>query len=168
MLVNNYYKVFEKIRKNDASTSVIGTNGNSYNALYKTTAALDSLSPLYLLQNNTISTSAGYAIWFGTNNAPETGESTSQKGTVVSTITTSASYSWKTNADGTRTGTREITVTNSSTTDSITIGEVCLGGAVRVSSSSIWPFLVDRTPLETPLVLEPKGVGKIFYSITVS
>lgn len=63
------------------------------------------------------------------------------------------------------------TLTNNATT-AITIGEVALVDVFRIysnsSTSPVWnPILLERTAFDTPITIEPGGVGQVTHTIRV-
>lgn len=154
----------------DNGTSFYGNPAEYLSSYVKTAKS----SWLAMTSYVTDSKSIPYGIVFGSGNEPVTYEDYTLSGDVVMDYT--ASYTISDDFSGDR-GTRTViyTLTNSGT-EAITIGEIAqLGGIYqsrRYSSSSYNYYyiynnvLLARSALETPITIEPGGVGQITYSLS--
>lgn len=104
-------------------------------------------------------------IILGSDNSAETGDSYSLKKKITAGINIALTRSVVDNDDGSHSSIVIANITNISS-DPITIGEIGLRKNVEFFSSS--SILFDRTPLGTPLTIQPGEVGRIVYTITMS
>lgn len=157
MLLNHYTACLEKHVRGELA-SLINEKGltKAFEHLgYQTT---ESLQPMILHQVETVV--------LGSDNAPETGESYCLKKEITAGLNVALTRSVVDNDDGSRSSIAVLTCTNISSAP-ITVGEVGLRRYVRFSNYSDY-ILFDRTPLGTPLTIQPGEVGRIVYTITMS
>lgn len=101
----------------------------------------------------------------GSDNAPETGDSYCLKKEITSGINVALTRNMVDNDDGSHSSIVVANITNISSAP-VTIGEI--GLRKRVTFGSNYNVLFDRTPLGTPLTIQPGEVGRIVYTITMS
>lgn len=100
----------------------------------------------------------------GSDNSAETGESYSLKKRITSGLNVAVTRSVVDNDDGSHSSIVVANITNTSSSP-ITIGEIGIYVHVQPLSSN---FVLDRTPLGTPLTIQPGEVGRIVYTITMA
>lgn len=151
---NNYE---QGVTRNSISSMM---NGNFFNASY-------------FADNNT--NGGGTGILFGTGNTQPTVDDITLSGDAVPIASFSKSYTYKFayKEDCVEISTL-ITLTNN-TEEAITIGEIGLFSifSYRYSSSyghptHYYPFMIERTALETPITIAPGGVGQVTYTIRMN
>lgn len=106
---------------------------------------------------------------FGDGTTPPSVDDYWLSGTAITTIATTASGSVTLNGDGTITKTAIHTISNTSTTDDVTISEVGYVDYIAYLTNYNGPnsyFLLDRTLLEEPVTIPPGGVGQVTYNVT--
>lgn len=117
---------------------------------------------MMVLRNNT----AGYGgVVIGTGTQPPTIDDYCLSGDLISSYTSSASFSDEYDENGAY-GTTLFTITNTGT-KAFTIGEIGLISGLNGSGSS-YKALLERTVLETPITIEPGGVGQITYTLRMN
>ena len=157
MLLNHYTAFLEKLMQGRLG-SLIGKTGVTYNFGSLNAQADDVLLPFLLHQNETIVV--------GSDNTPETGESYSLKKEITTGINLGLARSVVDNDDGSHSSIVIVNCTNTST-EPITIGEIGLSKYFD-PAAKYDHFIFDRTPLGTPLTIQPGEVGRIVYTITMS
>lgn len=158
MLLNHYKAMLEKHLQGKLASFV-----NEFGATCTFTSIAfqnnESLLPMILHQ-------VGYIV-MGSDNTPETGESYKLKKVITSGLNIALTRSVVDNDDGSHSSIVVATCTNTSS-DPITIGEIGLSDYVQYASSSSHTVYFDRTPLPTPLTIQPGEVGRIVYTITMA
>lgn len=155
----NHYKAFLEQYMQGKVASFVGADGKTYTFANLSTQNKKVLLPLPLHQTGTI--------YFGRDNTPETGESYGLKNEMSPTlISTSLTKSVVDNDDGSHSSVVTATITNVSSA-SVTIGEIGLLESVTYSNNTT-QVVFDRTPLGTPLTIQPGEVGRIVYTITMA
>lgn len=152
----NYYTAFLEKHLIGKSATLINKDGitKTFSSLYdQSNVALPMLAHQY------------GSIIVGSDNTPETGDSYYLKKEITSGMYVAAARSVVDNADGSHSSIVIANCTNTSSSP-ITIGEI--GLLVSISTLSYNSFLLDRTPLGTPLTIQPGEVGRIVYTITMS
>ena len=157
MLLNHYTAFLEKLMQGRIG-SLISKVGVTYTYTSLNAQADDVLLPFLLHQNETIVV--------GSDNTPETGESYSLKKEIVSGINIALSRSVVDNDDGSHSSIVIANCTNVSSAP-ITIGEIGISKYFDPVAKHDY-FIFDRTPLGTPLTIQPGEVGRIVYTITMS
>lgn len=157
MLLNHYTACLEKYMCGKLAT-MTNERGSIINFSSLDTQSAAALLPLMLHQSA--------SIFLGSDNTPETGESYKLKNKITSGLNVALTRSVVDNDDGSHSSVVVATCTNTSS-DPITIGEIGLGKYFRVYNAAD-DFLFDRTPLGTPLTIQPGEVGRIVYTITMS
>lgn len=104
-------------------------------------------------------------VLLGTGTTPATVDDCTMSGTPVSTYTYSTSLSITPDANGVTT-TALYTITNTGSA-AFTIGEIGLAADLTGNSGSALNYkaLLERTVLDSPLTIEPGGVGQLTYTI---
>lgn len=115
-----------------------------------------------LLDVRTVYNTYGGVI-FGTGTTPPTMDDYKLSGEIIKTLVSSASCVTSVDDDGI-TVTTTYTLTNTSDKE-ITIGEIAAFTAAGSTTNSV---MMDRTVLDTPVTIEPGGVGQITYSIRMN
>ena len=111
-------------------------------------------------------TTAGYGgVVIGTGTQPPTIDDYCLSGDLISSYTSSASFTRDFDENGAF-GTTLFTITNTGT-KAFTIGEVGLIAGMNSNGSS-YKALLERTVLETPITIEPGGVGQITYTLRMN
>lgn len=156
MLLNYYTTFLEKLMQGRTG-SLISEDGrtNTFSSVYDQSKVV--LLPMLLHQHATIIV--------GSDNTAETGESYCLKKEITSGINLGLARSVVDNDDGSHSS---IVITNITNTSSapITVGEI--GLRTSISQFNYYNFTFDRTPLGTPLTIQPGEVGRIVYTITMS
>ena len=157
MLLNHYTAFLEKHLQGRLG-SFIDEDGakRSFDSLARQTS--EALLPMLLHQAGTIVV--------GSDNTPETGESYCLKKAITNGINIALSRSVVDNDDG---SCSSIVIANCTNTSSapITIGEIGLRDSVTYTNT-FETVTFDRTPLGTPLTIQPGEVGRIVYTITMA
>lgn len=156
MLLNHYTAFLEKHMQGRLG-SLIREDGVKLSYTSLGNQAQEALLPLLLHQNA--------SVILGSDNTPETGESYCLKKQITSGTNTALSRSVVNNDDGSYSSIVIANITNTSTAP-ITIGEIGLRYSIQYFSYA--SILFDRTPLGTPLTIQPGEVGRIVYTITMS
>lgn len=157
MLLNHYTAFLEKYMQGKLGT-MINEAGATINFASLTHQAGETLLPMMRHQMGTI-------VW-GSDNTPETGGSYCLKKEISAGINVALTRSVVDNDDGSHSSIVIANCTNTSTSP-ITVGEVGIRIYVRASGTYDY-FIIDRTPLGTPLTIQPGEVGRIVYTITMS
>ena len=111
-----------------------------------------------------------YAVFFGSGTTPPTIDDYRLEGEIAMNCTCSYVKTSSFAEDGTSC-THEATYTITNNNDEpVTIGEigifVCACWRVNYSSYISYPYLYERTVLESPITIPAGGVGQVTYSIT--
>ena len=157
MLLNHYTAFLEKHMQGKRAT-LLGENGSEKAFLYFENQLKEALLPMLLHQG-------GASILLGSDNTPETGDSYCLKRPITSSLNVALTRSLQDNDDG---SCSSIVIANCTNTSSspITIGEIGMRRDVEFGNDSFVTF--DRTPLGTPLTIQPGEVGRIVYTITMA
>ena len=156
MLLNHYTAFLENHMKGKLG-SLIDEKGKTVNFSSLENQAKETLLPMLLHQYG--------EIVVGSDNSAETGDSYNLKKKITSGINLGLARSVVDNDDGSHSS---IVITNCTNTSSepITIGEI--GLRISVQFLGYANIVFDRTPLGTPLTIQPGEVGRIVYTITMS
>jgi hypothetical protein len=157
MLLNHYTAYLEKIMQGRIG-SLTSTTGVTYTYGSLNAQAGNVLLPLLLHQNETIVV--------GSDNTAETGDSYCLKKQITSGINLGLAKSVVDNDDGSHSSIVIANCTNTSS-EPITIGEIGITKFMAPSTKNEY-FVFDRTPLGTPLTIQPGEVGRIVYTITMA
>lgn len=166
MLTKNWYSAMwgyaiygePKIIDQTGTERTLSTSYTMYNSRFGWAAASSGAEQLCsptMLKVDT-STSFGRGVNFGTGTTAPTINDYCPAGEKVSTISYSVSVERNDTAI-----TAYYTLTNTGT-NPITIGEVALMASVNYSN---YLTLFERTVLESPITIEPGGVGQVTYTI---
>ena len=158
MFLNHYTAFVEKYMQGRPAT-LIGEYGETISFSGLDWQAAESPLPMIIHQTR--------EIVFGSDNTPETGESYKLKKAINAGLNTALTRSVQANDDGSHSSVVIANCTNISS-EPITIGEVGLRKGFLVAYSSTKYVLLDRTPLPTPLTIQPGEVGRIVYTITMA
>lgn len=100
----------------------------------------------------------------GTGTTPPTIDDYTLSGSAISTTNLSSSCSWSASVDEDgATYTSVFTITNNKSND-ITISEVGL----FMSDGTNFPYMVERTVLDSPVTIPAGGVGQVTYTIRMN
>lgn len=158
MLLNHYKAMLEKHLQGKLASFV-----DEYGAAYIFASAShqnnEALLPMLVHQ-------AGQIV-LGSDNTPETGESYCLKKVISSELNIALTRSVVDNDDGSYSSIVVANCTNISSAP-VTIGEIGLRDYVQYGGSTSRTVYFDRTPLGTPLTIQPGEVGRIVYTITMA
>lgn len=157
MLLNYYTNYLEKLMQGRLST-MIGKTGKQYTFSSVGSLSEAALLPFVLHQHANIIV--------GSDNTPETGDSYCLKKEITSGINLGLARSVVDNDDGSHSSIVIVNCTNTSTAP-VTIGEIGIEKYFMPTNNYDY-FVFDRTPLGTPLTIQPGEVGRIVYTITMS
>lgn len=108
---------------------------------------------------------SGYGVLFGSGTTPPTIDDYSFSGNVVSGCTCSQTNTSEIADDGKSSQWQTVFTITNNNTDAVTIGEVGVFTEVYLRNSSAAyehkAIMLDRTVLETPITIEPGGVGQV-------
>ncbi len=149
----------------DIPSVLKATDGTICTAYATPTDNLLDLIPTYGANLNlkTNYTTANSGIILGTGRVAPTYDDYCLSGSVISTVSFTKTLSEL--AGTTVTNTAIYTITNTGTSP-ITINEVAYCANLYVSTSKAYRFLLERTVLPVPLVVEPGGVAQLTYKIS--
>jgi hypothetical protein len=157
MLLNHYTAFLEKHMQGRLG-SYIDESGKPITFSSLAAQSAEALLPMLLHQSA--------EIIIGSDNTAETGSSYCLKKMITAGINIGLSRSVVDNSDGSHSS---IVIANCTNTSSapITIGEIGFRKYVDYGYSDAY-LLFDRTPLGTPLTIQPGEVGRIVYTITMA
>lgn len=156
MLLNHYTAFLEKHLQGRIG-SMITETGSTVSFASLDYQAEEALLPMLLHQFASIIA--------GSDNTPETGESYCLKKEITAGINIALTRNVVDNDDGSHSSIVVANITNISSAP-ITIGEIGLRRRVTFGTNNY--IIFDRTPLGTPLTIQPGEVGRIVYTITMS
>ena len=156
MLLNHYTAFLEKHMLSRLG-SMIDEKGKTLTFSGFENQMREALLPFLLHQNA--------SVIVGSDNTAETGDSYCLKKQITSGINLGLAKSVVDNDDGSHSSIVITNITNTSS-EPITIGEIGLRVYVTYLGGNY--VVVDRTPLGTPLTIQPGEVGRIVYTITMS
>lgn len=174
MLLGNYYKALAahifngnvagaKNYDGGAKTIVRTTNSSNYNYFSTQTIAFDRVENV-LTSRPTNAPTAG--VIFGTGTIPATLDDYNLSGDVITAISANAAKTVEADSDSVTMETL-YTITNTGT-EAITIGEIAYCAYLFTSASNGFGAMLERTVLETPITIEPGGVGQVTYTIRMN
>lgn len=154
----NHYTAFLEQHMQGKTGSLIVENGQTVSFPSVNNQIGEALLPMLLHQS--------ISIILGSDNTPETGESYKLKNEITSGLNVALTRRVVDNDDGSHSS---IVIANCTNTSSapITVGEVGMRKLVNFYFTST-TAVFDRTPLGTPLTIQPGEVGRIVYTITMS
>ena len=125
-------------------------------------------SDVYSPSLHNLRTSLGYGgVILGTGSTPATVDDYRLSGNLINTVSASRSVTSKMTESGI-TFEALYTITNAGDT-AITIGEIGLvANQYTNSANANYTALLERTVLDTPITIEPGGVGQVTYTITMN
>jgi hypothetical protein len=153
---------------NGGSTSLYGYYGMA-TALYQGHMVRKSISSLRASSTSYVTTNQGSeGVYFSTGGEPESPTNCAISGDIITTYSSTHKITYSFDENGATT-TVVYTITNTGT-DAFTIGEIGVIGYMNTKHNSktryyIEYFLWDRTVLETPVTIEPGGVGQVTYTL---
>ena len=156
MLLNHYTAFLEKHLQGRPAT-LVNDEGQTVAFERFQYQVEEALLPMLLHQYT--------SIIIGSDNTPETGESYCLKKEITAGINLGLSRSVQDNDDGSCSSIVIANCTNTSASP-ITIGEI--GMRKYIVFGKNYDVVFDRTPLGTPLVIQPGEVGRIVYTITMA
>ena len=174
MLLRNYYKAFAgAFQKPGASTfeaDVVNTSGTVYRLARPSNEAscaklLNALS-FSGMHSPAVTDNTANAVVFGDGTTPVSLDDYTLSGNKVTGIATVVTSEFVYDDDGVY-ARSVFTVTNQNDA-AITIGEVGYVGTLYRTTSTAMNLLLDRTVLETPVTIEPGGVGQVVYTIRIN
>lgn len=157
MLLNHYTDCLEKHLQGKLASFISETGSKITFATLKNQSS-EALLPMLLHQTEDII--------FGSDNTPETGDSYCLKKQINNGLNVAITRSMVDNDDGSHSSIVVANCTNISSAP-ITIGEIGLKGVI-VYTNITATAIFDRTPLGTPLTIQPGEVGRIVYTITMA
>lgn len=156
MLLNHYTAFFEKHMQGKIG-SMINEKGTTYTFETLARQVQEALLPLLVHQTGDII--------LGSDNTAETGASYNLKKEITSGLNVALTRKAQDNEDGSHSSIVVANCTNISSAP-ITIGEI--GTRKQVLFGAYANVYIDRTPLGTPLTIQPGEVGRIVYTITMA
>lgn len=163
MVTRNWYNYFKATRvRKRIPDGVKLENGSTTYAGWNSTVSSDAIT--HYCGNVQLSTSQAGVI-LGSGSTPATFDDYK----LESQITTGLSGTTVNSADEDYNRVSTITLTNTSG-GSITIGEIGIRAFIYTgeNSSSMSVALIERTVLDTPVTIEPGGVGQVTYTISMN
>lgn len=172
MFLDNYYKILGMyFMYRFAGVSLTLPNGTSANAYYYN--ANTASHNLCLDNLQTLSTSySSVGVIFGDGTTPPTHTDYCLSGDVVTGIVASSTRK-ATGTDDAAENTVLFTITNNNA-KAVTIGEVGYVGYINFytgptgSGTNSDRLLLERTLLESPITIEPGGVGQVTYTLRMN
>lgn len=170
MFTKNWYYAMAGIMANLAGASIkkpVNVNGGQANVANTGNVSINLLgSSNYSPSMGKLATSfttGAHGVAFGTGRTPPTTDDYTLSGDLVSGIVISAALSYEFQDDGMVY--KSVYAITNNNANAITIGEV---GLVTCTYAYDFPVLVERTVLETPVTIEPGGIGKVTYTIRMN
>lgn len=163
MFTKNWYKALASCLSRKAAPCIdAGGSERNLSVGYGwigTGSSSDSYCPIGYVRTNLTGT-AGF-VAFGTGTTPPTLDDYTLSGNIVTGISTTAKVSGGFTDSGTEVS-ATYTITNNNDT-AVTIGEI---GAFGASGSTTGKgVMLERTVLESPITIEPGGVGQVTYTL---
>ena len=109
---------------------------------------------------------ASPCVCFGDGTTSPTEDDYNLSGNIITTISTTVTRSRTNDEDGVIQS-AVYTITNTGS-ESITISEIGMFGYWYTNSSNYTTYLLERTLLDTPVTIEPGGVGQVTYNIRMN
>lgn len=166
MLTKNYYNVFAVL-----STGITMSNGGvlpsgSKQTIYHHNSTLTALN-FYAGTSNVLTAVTGIGIVFGDGTTEPTIDDHKLSGNIITNISKIGdSYSYKVTSDG-YVCTKTVIIKNTGT-ESITVGEVGWISLVNSGNSTAFYALLDRTLLDSPVVIPAGKSAQIDYSVCLN
>ena len=158
MLLNHYTAFLENHLQGKLS-SLVSESNKTFTFNNVATQAAEALLPMLIHQCG--------EIILGGDNSAETGDSYCLKKKITAGLNVALTRNVVDNDDGSHSSIVVANITNVSSAP-ITIGEIGLKDTVYYFGSISENVVLDRTPLGTPLTIQPGEVGRIVYTITMS
>lgn len=142
-----------------------------YNRFISTSMKTVRASNAEYFKDKSNGNSFGYGVVFGSGNTAPTQDDTTLSGNLVTGLTSSYVYN-ETFADDGIDVTTVYTLTNNNA-ESVTIGEIALVDVIQNQPQQYYdtyyyPYLIERTALETPITIQAGGVGQVTYTIRMN
>jgi hypothetical protein len=161
MLLNHYVAMLEQYMQGKLASFI---NAQGVTCTFSNMEYQANESPLPLVAHQ------GAQIMVGGDNTPETGDSYKLKKELSYAsigLNVALTRSVVDNDDGSHSSVVVAVCTNTST-EPITLGEIGIRDNYQTASSASQTVYIDRTPLGTPLTIQPGEVGRIVYTITMA
>lgn len=172
MLLKNWYRALSATlgQRNDIYT-VVNISGASKTMLYLGTENISfgRMPTNYAVSmRELLTTMSNYhgGVILGTGTTEVTMDDYTLSGDMITTFTFSADCQCKETDAGSEI-TSLFTITNTGS-ESFTIGEIGLVGFYSSNTGANDKILLERTVLETPITIEPGGVGQVTYTIRMN
>ena len=167
MLTRNWYKAISNSLDNTTKAVFKNLNGANYTA--------DRAHCYFAANSNTVVTNVALGsvrddfktyggVIFGTGTTPPSIDDYTISGDIITGLNSSAVFDTSFDDAG-RTVTTTYTLTNTND-EAVTIGEIA--SVMGAGSSSSYAILLERTVLESPITIEPGGVGQVTYTIRMN
>lgn len=168
MITNNFYKAILTIMGGGYATdlkTLINTAGQFSQTSNNAYQAFSGFSNGAKTVVTAAAVSASPGMAFGTGTVPPTPEDYWLSGNVITTLNIVACVVTSGVSDGFLRMSNEVTVKNTSDTETVVINEMGVVGKFNYGSSYSYACLTDRTVLDTPLTLAPGEQGVITYTL---
>lgn len=156
MILNQYYHAL-RVMATGASVSMTSTQASTYNSF--SVSSMYKLLQLSAAMGTLVTNNYTQGVVLGTSGTTPNIADYCLKGTILTTLSGSGKVT-KSHSDGVTTITSVLTFTNTGNAE-ITVNEIGL----QMNYTGNWNFMVDRTVLDSPLVIPANGVGQITYTI---
>lgn len=163
MLTNNFYQAMRAYMSGSTLGSVLKNSANSSVDCYPETPATSG-NMLSIFASESVSTGSG-GIAFGTGAVPPSRDDYWLSGDLISTISILARSGKSSFVDGSVRVSGDLTVKNTSNTDTIVINEMGFMAYVKTASNRGAYVLAARVVLDTPLTLGPGEQGVISHTL---
>lgn len=177
MLLKNYYRqLCAQMYNNYTETAVeaVRTNGTTFNVhrTYPTTESdQQKMVSCFGFYGMYLPLSTSYTcttVVIGTGTQEPTQDDYKLSGNMITGIASTVNATYSVDEDGVQI-TSIYTITNKNS-EAITIGEIAYVGGCnyRSGGGDLLTTLFERTVLDTPVTIEPSGVGQVTYTIRVN
>lgn len=176
MITNNFYKILASAlmtnSKQPFKATAASGSGSDYFYGYPSQVGSRIVFPSIMSTVNkteiVYGQSYGQGVFFGDGTTPPTADDYKLSGNVVGNFThTVVSVTNTTDENGVSiTALYNITNTDSNPITISEIGLFFIWG--RTSTQDTYAYLVDRTLLESPVTIEPNGIGQITYTVRLN
>ena len=170
MFTNNWKKIVASFMTGSGTlpgakaVSYNGASGNVYCNLSKVAGYTGFYYPMNAVRTSLNNATCG--VCFGDGTASPTEDDYNLSGNIITTITATATQSRTSVEDG-GIMSAVYTITNTGS-ESITISEIGMFSYWYTSSTAYSTFLCERSLLDTPVTIEPGGVGQVTYTIRMN
>lgn len=161
----NYYIDSAQISSVTGTYYRIASYGSGYCAYSNIVSAMAKTVKAYNNSNDA-------AVYFGNGSAAVSADDFRLSGSLITTFSNTYKTTVTADASGITYSTL-YTITNTSSSDNITISEIgmsmrgyyCNSVGTNIGEAT---FLVERTLLDTPITIAPNGVGQVTYTIRIN